>query len=79
MEGVIAFAPSRRHRRPHTNPHSKTKKQTSRLQFSSLGKNQTYSEGMERMISESPGSVMLRQQTRKYLPHAVPKSTLLPL
>ncbi len=30
-EGVIDFAPNRRRRRPHTNPYSKTKKQTSRL------------------------------------------------
>jgi hypothetical protein len=29
-----------------------------------------------RMMSESPGSVMEREDTRKYLPQAVPKSTL---
>ena len=29
-----------------------------------------------RMMSESPGSVMESDDTRKYLPHAVPKSTL---
>lgn len=35
--------------------------------------------GSVRMISESPGSVMDKVQTRKYLPHAVPNSMLLPL
>lgn len=38
----------------------------------------TYSVGMVRMMSESPGSVMAREQTLKYLPHAVPSSMLLP-
>ena len=37
------------------------------------------SDGMERMMSESPGSVMLRTDTRKYLPQAVPSSMLLPV
>lgn len=32
-----------------------------------------------RMRSESPASMMLRHPTRKYLPHAVPKSMLLPV
>ena len=36
------------------------------------------SEGMLLMMSESPGSVMDREQTRKYLPQAVPNSMLLP-
>ena len=35
--------------------------------------------GMERMMSESPGSVMESVQTRKYLPQAVPNSMLLPV
>ena len=34
--------------------------------------------GMDLMMSESPGSVMERVQTRKYLPQAVPSSMLLP-
>lgn len=38
-----------------------------------------WSAGMDRMISESPGSVTLRTDTRKNFPHAVPSSMLLPL
>ena len=35
--------------------------------------------GMDLMMSESPGSVMDRQPTLKYLPQAVPRSMLVPL
>ena len=35
--------------------------------------------GMDLMMSESPGSVMERLQTRKHLPQAVPNSMLLPV
>lgn len=35
-------------------------------------------EGMDRIMSESPGSVIDIAHTRKYLPQAVPNSTLLP-
>lgn len=35
-----------------------------------------YSVGMDLMMSESPGSVMASTPTRKYLPQAVPMSTL---
>ena len=38
-----------------------------------------WSDGIERMISESPGSVILRTETRKNFPHAVPNSMLLPV
>lgn len=36
----------------------------------------TYSEPVVLMMSESPGSVMASTLTRKYLPQAVPRSTL---
>ena len=36
------------------------------------------SEGIDLMMSESPGSVMLNTETRKYLPQAVPNSMLFP-
>ena len=35
--------------------------------------------GIERIMSESPGSVMLRTDTRKYFPQAVPSSILFPV
>ena len=38
-----------------------------------------YAEGRERMMSLSPGSMMLITQVLKSLPQAVPSSTLLPL
>ena len=37
-----------------------------------------WSKGTDRMISESPGSMMERVLTRKYLPQAVPRATLSP-
>ncbi len=37
------------------------------------------SAGTVRMMSESPGSMMERVLTRKYLPQAVPSDTLSPL
>ena len=37
------------------------------------------SAGTVRMMSESPGSIMERVLTRKYLPQAVPSDTLSPL
>jgi hypothetical protein len=38
-----------------------------------------YAVGSERMMSESPGSMMDMTQVRKSLPQAVPSSTLLPV
>lgn len=43
-----------------------------------IPKTTAYWPSCTRMMSESPGSVMVIDEQRKYLPHAVPRSTLLP-